>query len=164
MFWRFVYTILQKYLANILPYITNPWNELCNTSPPIIYFTYIEEYLSHPTEVRYFTCVEDTYFTLRTWRQYFMQRSMRCISFTEPIINSPAHLPESFLLLSALSFLDLAPLNLQNLRLIPIKNSSGIWRTHLIIVSCRLTFFNMYDIILVGFEETSAVDSRYRKI
>ena len=159
MFWRFVYTTLQKYLAIILPYITNPWNELCNTSPPMIYFIYIEEYLSHPTEVGYFTSV-----ALRAWPQYFMRRSMRCISFTEPIINSPAHLPESFLLLSALSFFDLAPLNLQNLRLIPTKNSSGIWRTHLIIVSCRLTFFNMYDIILVGFEETSAVDSRYRKI
>ena len=44
----------------------------------------------------------------------------------ETLINSPAHLPAPFLPLSAHSFLDLAPLNLRNLRWIPTKNPSGI--------------------------------------
>ena len=44
----------------------------------------------------------------------------------ETLINSPAHLPAPFLPLSAHCFLDLALLNLRNLRWIPTKNPSGI--------------------------------------
>ena len=44
---------------------------------------------------------------------------------TEPLINSPAHLPAPFLPLSSHRFLDLAPLNLRNLCWIPTKKS--IW-------------------------------------
>ena len=71
-------------------------------------------------------CTKSNKPQVKKWAVFPEPRLYNNIEIRENLIYSPAHLPAPFLPLSAHSFLDLAPLNLRNLRWIPTKIPSGI--------------------------------------